>query len=174
ATFGLSGGTLFVNPIAMDPSDPKRLYTTGAAIFRTINGATLWTRVTGTISASGVTALAISPTDANYAVFGGADGNLVSTRRILNFPAGAAPSAPFENVVRPRTGFVSWVAFDPTNKNIAYATYSTFNSATVAGHVFRTIDGGVTWTAIDGTGDAKIPDVPAHCIVVDPVNTSRL
>src|SRR5262249_12505819 len=27
---------------------------------------------------------------------------------------------------------------------------------------------------IDGTGAASIPDIPAHCIVVDPSNTARL
>ncbi len=170
ATAGLAGGTFFINPLLMDPSDPKRLYTTGAAIFRTTNAATLWSQTTGTLSASGVSALAIAPTDANYALFGAANGPLIFSNRILNYPAGAAPQAPFDVSVTPRSGVVSWVAFDPTNRNIAYATYSTFGGA----HVWRTADAGVTWTSIDGTGDTKIPDVPVHCIVVDPVNTARL
>lgn len=174
AITGLTGGGLFITPIAMDPSDPRRLYTSGTSIFRTNNGATSWSQLTSTISSSGVTAIAVAPTDANYAIFGGADGSIVLSTRILNYPAGILPQSPFENSLRPRVGVVSWVTFDPTNKNIAYATYSTFNSQTAVGHVFRTIDAGVTWTNIDGTGDAKIPDIPVHCIVVDPANTSRL
>jgi uncharacterized protein (TIGR03437 family) len=170
----LTGGGLFVTPIAMDPSDPRRLYTSGTSVFRTNNGATSWSQLTGTISSAGVTAIAVAPTDANYAIFGGADGNIVVSTRILNYPARAVPQSPFENVGRPRVGVISWVTFDPTNKNIAYATYSSFNAQNVVGHVFRTIDAGVTWTNIDGTGDAKIPDIPVHCIVVDPVNPSRL
>lgn len=62
------------------------------------------------------------------------------------------------------------MAVDPTNKDIAYATYSTFGGT----HVYRTIDGGATWTGIDGAAPARIPDIPVHCIVVDPSNTARL
>jgi hypothetical protein len=62
------------------------------------------------------------------------------------------------------------VAFDPANRNIAYATYSTFGG----GHVYRTTNGGQSWTNIGGTGATGIPDIPAHCIVVNPANTSRL
>ncbi|HWQ32319.1 MAG TPA: BACON domain-containing carbohydrate-binding protein [Blastocatellia bacterium] len=71
---------------------------------------------------------------------------------------------------QPRSGFVSWVTIDPANANIAYATYSTFGGT----HVWRTIDGGATWTGLDGSGSNSIPDLPVHCLVVDPVNTARL
>ena len=32
----------------------------------------------------------------------------------------------------------------------------------------------MTWTSIDGTGLSGIPDVPAHCIMVDPIDTNIL
>ena len=64
----------------------------------------------------------------------------------------------------------SWLAFDPTNKNVAYATYSTFGVP----HVWKSIDAGAAWTNISGSGNTGIPDIPVLSIVVDPTNTSRL
>jgi len=96
------------------------------------------------------------------------------TDRLLTLSAVSPPSTTVEKFARPRTGQVSWVAFDPTNKDIVYATISAFNSAGNVGHVFRSVDGGMTWTNIDGTGTASIPDIPVHCIVVDPSSTARL
>jgi hypothetical protein len=72
--------------------------------------------------------------------------------------------------VQPRTGFVSWLSFDPSDANIAYATYSTFGGT----HIWRSSDAGATWTGIDGAGATGIPDVPVHSIAVDPGNSQKL
>lgn len=168
---GVNETGLFITPVMIDPSDPNRLYTGARSIFRTSNGMSTWTNATGVwVSAGTLSAIAIAPTDANRAFFGYSDGTIVRTNRILNYPAGTAAAAPNEAVTRPRGGVVSWLAVDPTNKDIAYATYSTFGGT----HVYRTIDGGATWTGIDGAAPARIPDIPVHCLVVDPSNTARL
>ena len=70
----------------------------------------------------------------------------------------------------PRAGYVSSLAFDPTNANVAYATYSTFGGI----HVYKTLNAGATWADADGTGVTGIPDIPVHPIVVDPIDTQRL
>jgi photosystem II stability/assembly factor-like uncharacterized protein len=74
---------------------------------------------------------------------------------------------------RPRTGTVSWIAFDPVDPDVAYATYSNF-SLFEDGHVWKTADGGATWNQIDGTGEGALPDLPVHTIAVDPTQTDRL
>jgi uncharacterized protein (TIGR03437 family) len=170
ATFGINEGGLFITPTAIDPSDPKRLYYGARSLFRTSNGASSWTNVSGAVISTLISAIAIAPTDANMLIVGTTDGTLFRTSRILNFSPTIVFSSETEVSALPRTGFISWVAFDPTNKNIAYATYSTFGGA----HVWRTINGGVSWTSIDGTGNTAVPDIPVHCIVVDPSNTARL
>jgi hypothetical protein len=53
---------------------------------------------------------------------------------------------------------------------VAYATYSTFGVP----HVWKSVDGGATWTPIDGSGVTGIPDVPVHTIAIDPANAARL
>ena len=54
------------------------------------------------------------------------------------------------------------------------ATYATFNSQTNQSHVYRSTDGGRTWSGLDGSGSTAIPDLPVHSLIVDPTNTSRL
>jgi uncharacterized protein (TIGR03437 family) len=170
----------FISPYVMDPSDPQRLYAGGYNVWRTTNGAASWQSVgqlapfDSVVAALAVTALAIAPTDANYALIATAnffnESYIVRTNRMLARDESSALEAPAEVAAQPREGYVSWVEFDPANKNVAYATYSTFGGE----HVWRTTDAGVSWTSIDGQGAGRLPDVPVHCIKVDPSNTARL
>jgi uncharacterized protein (TIGR03437 family) len=174
ATLGLAGSVLFITPLAMDPSDPLRLYTGGDQLFRTDFGMANWTNLgtlrftatnTGTLSA-----LAVAPVDANHAMYGLTNGSIIRTNRALALSPSNVLTAVSEVSTVPRAGTVSWIAYDPNDKNIAYATYSTFGGT----HVWKTTNGGTSWTGLDGTGTGRIPDIPVHCLVVDPSNTPRL
>ena len=163
---GIDDTGLFITPYAMDSSDPKRLWTGGEYIWRTLNGGATWERASGlTAGAQQVSALAISRVDSNRMLVGMADGYIHRQERAL--------SADAQTVwlnTRPRNGYVSSLTFDPGSPDIAYATYSTFSGK----HVWRTIDGGTSWTPIDGTGTGALPDLPVHSLVVDPTNSARL
>jgi uncharacterized repeat protein (TIGR01451 family) len=167
-----SGNFLFTAPFIMDPTNPARLYLGGARVWKTVNSAGSWTSASGFLGFR-VSALATSPQDPNYGLFGGQAGHIWRTQTLTTdaIPAGTTSTYPF---ARPRTDFASWVTFDPTNKNIAYATYSTFNNGANVGHVWKSVDAGVNWTNIDGTGVTGIPDIPVHCVIVDPSNTQRI
>ncbi len=158
---------LFISPFAMDPSDPKRLWTGGAFIWRTADGAQTWQPAAAITAGLGlVSAVAVAPTDSNYVLVGMSTGEVLRTT--LGLTSGPNTIWPYTS---PRAGaFISWVAFDPVNKNTVYATSSTFGGA----HVFRSTNGGVNWTSIDGTGAARIPDIPVHAIVIDPANPQRM
>ncbi|MFM8395967.1 MAG: hypothetical protein ACKOB4_18765, partial [Acidobacteriota bacterium] len=166
ATQGLDDNGLFITPYAMDPSDSVRLWTGGDFIWRTTNGGANWERAsTYTSGTQQVSAVAVSPVDSNRVLVGMADGYIHWQNAALST---ASESIWPSN--RPRTGYVSSLTFDPGAPEIAYATYSTFSGK----HVWRTIDGGITWTSIDGTGGTALPDIPVHSLVVDPANTARL
>ena len=155
-----SGNFLFTAPFYMDPTNPARLYLGGARVWKTVNSAGSWTSASGFLGFR-VSALTTSPQDANYGLFGGQAGHIWRTQTLTTdaIPAGTTSTYPF---ARPRTDFVSWVAFDPTNKNVAYATYSTFNNGANVGHVWKTVDAGVNWTNIDGSGVNAVPDIPVR------------
>ncbi len=166
AIFGIGDSGTFVTPYIMDPSDAQRLWTGDAYIWRTTNGAAQWSRASAiTAGAEYVSAITVAPTDANYALVGMEDGYILRTDIALS----SGPTTVWADT-RPRSGWVSWVTFDPTNRNIAYATYSTFGGT----HVWRSTNAGASWTGIDGSGTGALPDIPVHCIVVDPSNTARL
>jgi hypothetical protein len=157
---------LFIAAFIMDPSNSQRLWTGGQFLWRTSNGAAQWVRASAAISSEGaISAIAVAPTNPNNVLAGDTQGfihrtnmGLTSTATTMWLP------------VQPRAGFVSSVAFDPTNANIAYATYSTFGGT----HVWKSTDAGATWVGIDGAGATGIPDIPVHSIIVDPANTSTL
>lgn len=166
ATTGLNTNSLFIAPYAMDPSDPNRLWFGGEALFRTTNAATNWQQASTYLpSADLVSAVAIAPTDANRVLAGDGAGFIYSTNRALS-----TTYRDLWDVAKPRDGFVSSLAFDPTDKQIAYATYSTFGEP----HVWRTTNGGQAWQSIDGSGNTGLPDIPVHCLVVDPGNPQHL
>ena len=55
---------------------------------------------------------------------------------------------------------VTSITVNPSNHLVAYATFK----APGSNGVFRTVDGGATWTSIS----ANLPQVPAYSLVVDP------
>lgn len=69
---------------------------------------------------------------------------------------------------RPITSF----AVDRSNWRIAYVSYAGYDEATPghAGHIFKTTNGGQTWT--DVTGD--LPDGPVNSVILDPSNPNHL
>jgi photosystem II stability/assembly factor-like uncharacterized protein len=160
-----SANFLFINPFIMDPIDPLTLWTGGRFLWRTSNGAILWTQASAEIGGGTVSAIAVAADNSDTVIAGTSAGFIHRTDRGTRSTANTVwPS------VRPRSGFVSWVAFDPNNTATVYATYSTFGGE----HVWKSVDGGASWTAIDGAGETAIPDIPVHTIIVDPTNSARL
>ncbi len=178
ATTGISNINFgFIVPFAMDPSDPNRLWIGGGSLYRTKNGADLWTQASAPMTGV-VTAIAIAPSDSSFVLAGTDQGAI---HRSISPNSGADTLWPSSRPRAPTSSSpatVSSLAFDPSNRDIAYATYSNFGGK----HVFRSVNGGINWTAIDGgagststtSGANALPDIPVNCIVIDPTNTQRL
>jgi photosystem II stability/assembly factor-like uncharacterized protein len=168
-TGDIDGGEdfLFIAPFVMDPSAPQRLWIGGNTLWRTDDGAAHWTQASRPVPGDFgiVSALAVAPSDSQHVLAGTVEGYI-----LRNDAALSATGATRWRRSRPQEGYVSSVAFDPANPAIAYATYSTFGDV----HVWKSVNGGASWTPLDGTGDGHLPDVPAHSVVVDPAHSDHL
>jgi len=168
ATTGLTdSGFAFITPFVMDPHNAQRLWIGGFFLWRTDNAAANWTRASTLTRGSGnVSAIAVKPGDSNTVVVGMSDGFI-----LRNTAALSATDTTEWSFSQPRTGTVSWLAFDPGNPQVVYATYSSFTGS----RIYKSTDAGVTWSqGLDGTGLTGLPSIPVHSLVVDPNNSSRL
>ncbi|TAK16538.1 MAG: hypothetical protein EPO35_05155 [Acidobacteria bacterium] len=180
----------FIPKLALDRSRPDSLWLTVERLYRTDNRADTWVAASpsvkdtqrcwsGTPGASGsqcatggyFTTVALAPSNTDVVYAGALNGDIwVSTNRGATWRSTAGTTvAPLP--VRP----VTQIQVDPGNPLIAYATYSGFNSAGQGnGHVFRTSDGGQSWTDLSG----GLPDIPANTVLIDPdgaaTNSPRL
>ena len=151
---------LFVTPFALDPKVPNRIWIGGRRMLRTENRGNLWLPASPQLGGH-VSAIAISPASSDHVLAGTTEGTIART----NTATTNAPSTPWMTT-RLREGWVSSLTFDPVDANVVYATYAGFGGA----HVWKSADGGTTWTSIDG----NLPDMPVHSIAVDPTLRTRL
>ena len=157
---------LFIAPLVMDSKNAERLWFGGRRLWRTSDGATTWSRAS-TVHADGgkTSAFAISPVDSDIVVAGTNRGTIYATEM-----GGSSNRTTVWQGVRPRGGFVSSLSFDPLDSAVIYATYAGFGGE----HVWKSLDGGLSWQALDGRGATRLPNIPVHSLVVDPEDRNRL
>jgi subtilase family serine protease/photosystem II stability/assembly factor-like uncharacterized protein len=164
----------FIAPFTMSPNNSSVLWIGGRQLYRTLNAAEQWAQASTQLGCGYVSAVAVAPGNDEF-VLAGTDRGCVfwntqatHTNQLTNW----GPRWPINPGLMPPaiSGYVSWLAFDPSNADTVYLTYSTFGVP----HVWKSINGGQTWTNIDGSGSTGLPDVPVHTIVVDPGNPNRL
>ncbi len=160
------GGFLFITPFTMDLNEPQRLWTGGYRLWRTDNAAALWVPASRyPIGPGQISAIAVAPGNSQRVMAGSSEGDIYRTQSAtLTGSNSIWPSS------RPRSGFVTSIAFEPGSQDVVYATYAGFGGR----HVWRSEDFGDTWQPLDGTGYAALPDIPVHSVVVDPENTRRI
>jgi uncharacterized repeat protein (TIGR01451 family) len=176
----------FYVPWVMNKANPNQLFLGTYRLYRTNNaeaasgGDVHWdaispdltTGCTGTApnGARGCFISAIGVADGGDAVYTGSDDGkvFVSPNAVTSgsptwtdITASNLPNRP-----------VSQFAVDRSNWRTAYMSYAGFSAATPgnSGHVFKTTNGGQTWTNIT----SNLPDVPVNTVVVDPSYPSTL
>jgi hypothetical protein len=166
---GTAGGFLFIAPFAMNQGNKNQLWAGGFDIWRTTDQASSWNRATGASQTCGlgsVSAVATHPQDGNRVLVGMSDGCFHVNTAALSAPnSGAWPGGGVIGV-----GVISSMAWDPNNINVAYATVSNFTTNTV----LKSVNGGVSWAPIMGSGATALPQIPAHSVVVNPAASNQV
>jgi photosystem II stability/assembly factor-like uncharacterized protein len=150
----------FIAPFVIDPSNSQVLYAGTNRLWRTNDSAANWAPVSPPlVGAEGATLsyIAVAPSDASVVYTVASDGSVGR----LSAAGGAIVSA------APLPGrYATGVAVGPTDANTVYVTYSGFNSATpdTPGHVFRSTDGGASWTNVSD----NLADAPANAVAIRP------
>jgi hypothetical protein len=154
----------FNGPFELAPSDPQTMYAGAQSIFRSINGGGSWTNVTGgpVNGTNLILTIAVNPQASNKLFFSTVPPG-AGTAHVYRLTVGSGPATLL-------TGLPDRICMDialhPVSPDTVYAVFSGFNTP----HVWRSADNGNSWTSIDN----GLPDVPANCFMIDPLNPTHL
>lgn len=160
---GLTGGTYWVSPWKQDPVSANVVYGSRLQLWRSTNQANTWAQC-GNIpgnAAQGVIEFAIAPSnpDVIYVIHGNT-GVYKTTNASAATPTWAATGA-LPGVQ------ATYIAIKSTDPNTAWVTFSGYTGGT---KVYKTINGGTTWTNVS----TNLPNLPANCIVYEPGSNDRV
>ncbi|MEZ4691424.1 MAG: T9SS type A sorting domain-containing protein [Ignavibacteria bacterium] len=152
----------FVTPFVCCNSNPNVLYAGGKSIYKSTNGAGSWTGPYGTSVIGGTKILSMANSNSSVdTVYCGA----VNGKIFRSVNAGLNWTDITDISVTPDR-YATDMTLNPNNSGDIVVTFGGFNS----GHVFRSVNGGSLWQDISG----NLPDVPHHCVVLDPVYTQNI
>ena len=165
---------LFISPFILDPNNSNRMLAGGQSLWRTNDAKTpntsssgpSWASIKGPISGVEISAVAVAKGNANIIWVGYNNGELYKT---TNGTAATPTWTQVDSAATPGR-YVTRITIDPRNPNVVYATFGGFSPD----NVWRTTNGGSTWTDITGSGTTSLPDAPVRSLVVNPNNSNWL
>jgi len=149
-------------PVVMDPNNSNILYYGTNKVYRTTNAAGVWAPISPDLTNGNqvrlgtVTTIDVAKTNSNVIIAGTDDANVWVTSNSGTNWTKVSSTLPYRWITR--------VAIDPSNENIAYVTYNGLKWRDPQPHVFRTSNKGQTWTDISN----NLPDAPINAFAVDP------
>ncbi|MDZ7362597.1 MAG: T9SS type A sorting domain-containing protein [candidate division KSB1 bacterium] len=158
-------------PVVMDPNNRHVLYYGTNRVYRTVNGAAFWQPISGDLTGGKpnasyllgtITTIAVAPSNSAVIYAGTDDSHVWVTADTGKIWTKISQALPYRWVTR--------VAVDPKNADVAYVTFSGLKWDSPQPHVFRTTDRGKTWQDIS----SNLPDAPVNVIVVDPAYSNFL
>jgi photosystem II stability/assembly factor-like uncharacterized protein len=147
-------------PFVLDPANSQRLLLGTNRVYETTNRGDLWHPISqpgqgGWTASANIDALAIAASDPNT-IYASAGGDLFVT-----FDDGVTWQ---QRDIAGVTDHFQNIQIDTADNLTAYAVRDRFGG----GHVFKTSDGGLSWTDISG----NLPDLPAYTLAIDPSSGS--
>jgi photosystem II stability/assembly factor-like uncharacterized protein len=144
---------LFIPPIAMDPLRPRIVFFGTLNLYRSGNSGDQWTNIgPGQVNPGNISSIGVAASDTLTIYMGGTDGRLSYTRDMGLTWASATGIG---------TTPITDIAVDPRDARTAIIVHSGF---TAANKVFRTTDGGLSWTNLT----LDLPNTPVLAVVLEP------
>ena len=152
----------FVAPFICCPSNPNILYAAGKSVYKSTNSGSSWIGPYGTTVIGGTKILSMYSSNTSVdSVYCGA----VNGRIFRSVNAGLNWSNVTDSSITPDR-YATDITVNPNRSNDIIVTYGGFGT----GHVFRSTNAGNNWQNISG----DLPDVPHHCVVMDPVYNQNI
>ena len=147
----------FYPPFIMDPANSSRLLVGTTKLYVTTDGAASWQAIgvpgqNGWNANSTITSIATANADVVYAAAGG--------RILVTFDGGAHW---MPHTIAGVT-HIQDLEIDPYDPMTAFVVRDGFRGDGAGGQVYRTSDGGESWTDISNA----LPDLPAYSMAIDP------
>lgn len=167
----LSSSANFIAPFILDPNNQNTMLAGGSNLWRSVNVKAasptnvVWTSIkAGIASGEFISAIAVAQGNSDIIWVGYNDGSIYSTAN----GTAANPTWTQKNLGTPNLPgrFCNSLTIDSTNANIVYATFGGFS----ADNVYRTTDGGTTWSNLAG----NLPAVPIRTLAIAPFNHNYL
>lgn len=165
--------TAFIAPMELDANNQRSLYTGSKYVYRNNNApaTSTWSRISPDLVGTSYDYILNIHSAPNH----GASGILwattlngkvwVTTNSGTTWTDTTRPPLPNNTVLPNRAA--TWIATHPQDGEQAIVVFSGWNgSGDQPGHVFRTIDGGISWEDISGA----LPDEPVFTAAVDPAH----
>lgn len=156
----------FIAPVVMNPANPAVLVGGTNRLWQTSDGAANWQPITEALPVSEeavISTIAFARNDPRLIYVGASDGTFarVTPEGTGRVRGGALPER-----------YLTGIAADASNPVIVYAAFSGFNEASPStpGHVFRSTDGGATWSNVSG----NLPDAPVNAVAIRPGQTEEV
>jgi photosystem II stability/assembly factor-like uncharacterized protein len=148
----------FLAPYLICPSQVLRLYGGGTGLYRSDDGGGTWPVVSADPIDNGnfILSIGVSKTYEDSVYIATAPD--ISPMHLMLSTDGGVNFSDRSTGLPNR--YPSRITVNPFNSKVVYVVFSGFGT----GHVFKSINAGVTWTDIGTT----LPDVPFHCLTIDP------
>ena len=168
-----------VGSLVIDPQDPNTLYAGSAAdgpggIFKSTDGGANWSASGDGLPGTAIKALAIDPRNPNTLYAAPRRGIFKSTDGGVSWSAVSSglPTDFYGNGLVP----IVYLAIDPQNPDTVYASTATCMPCTPTSGVFKSMDGGASWT---GSGLASSilvnPDYSVPLVLaINPINPNTV
>lgn len=155
---------LFNGPFELAPSTPQTMYAGAQSLYRSDDQGESWVNVSGGFIAQGdaILTIAVDPANADL-VYCSTAPSVTNQARVFKIDVAGGQTTQMTGLPN---RLCMDIVFDPFQPNTAYVVFAGFNT----GHVWKTVDGGISWANIDN----GLPDIPTNTLLADPMHPNHI